>query len=135
MHVFFSSNLPSPVRWTLLGVLVVAMVAHVLATLQPVFSDEFLVLGNLWYFAQHRTIIPEHTKYPALYSYLVAPVVGVFVALSLASGYPPSMHEFPEWVTYRPEMGMWPARLVSLVCWGVCVWVDKDLAHMQVQNT
>lgn len=118
-----ADGLPAPVRCALFAVLVIAAAAHLLATLQPVFSDEFLVLGNFWEFIQHRTIIPSHTQYPALYSYLTAPVTGLFAAVTVALGRPPSIYDLSEWVALHPEMGMWPARLVSLVCWGVCVWV------------
>ena len=72
-----ADGLPPPMRHALIAVLVVAALAHLLATFQPVFSDEFLVLGNFWDFVQHRTIIPSHTQYPALYSYLTAPVTGI----------------------------------------------------------
>ncbi len=115
-------------RLMLLTILVIAALAHMLATLQPVFSDEFLVLGNLWDFAQKRTIVPDHTKYPAFYSYMSAPVTGVFVAASIALDLPPSFYDYSEWMALRPELAIWPARLVSAICWAVCAWAVYLLA-------
>jgi len=115
-------------------VLIIAALAHVLATLQPVFSDEFLVLGSFWDFVQHRTIVPAHTKYPTLYAYLTAPVTGLFAATALALGHPPSAYDLSEWVALHPEMGMWPARLVSLLCWGVCLWAVWRIAREMLDD-
>lgn len=115
-------------RVILLAIIIIAVVAHILATLQPVFSDEFLVLGNLWDFIQNHTIIPEHTKYPAFYSYMVAPVTAAFVGASVALGLPPSFYDYSEWMAMRPELAMWPARLVSAACWAICAWAVYLLA-------
>lgn len=109
-------------RIALFAVLAVAAVAHVLATRQPVFIDEFTVLGNFWDFVGKRTFIPDHTAYPTLFSYMAAPVNAVFMAMLVARGTPPDAADLSEWFAYRPEMGMFPARLVSLVCWAVFVW-------------
>jgi len=125
---------PRLARALLFGVLGVALLAHVLVTMQPMFPDEFLVLGNFWDFVQERTIIPGHTQYPALYSYLAAPVTGLFVALSVAVGVPPSAADVSEWIAYRPELGMWPARLVSLACWCVCVWAVWRIAREMLRD-
>jgi hypothetical protein len=112
----------------LLAAAATALLAHALATVQPVFSDEFLVLGNFWDFVQNRTIIPDHTKYPAFYSYMVAPVNALFFGASLAAGIPPSFYDFSEWMALQPELAMWPARLVSTICWAVCAWAVYRLA-------
>jgi len=127
-------RLPPAVRRMLMAVLLIAALAHVLATLQPVFSDEFLVLGSFWDFVQHRTIIPAHTKYPTLYAYLTAPVTGLCAAIAVALGHPPSAYDLSEWVALHPEMGMWPARLVSLVCWGVCLWAVWRIAREMLDD-
>ncbi len=115
-------GLPRAVQWLLVGAILLAITARALGTLRPVFSDEFLILGNLWDFVQDRTIIPGHTRYPSLYSYMTAPLTGLFALLSVAAGLPPSIYDFSEWMAYRPELAMWPARMVSFACWGVCVW-------------
>lgn len=115
-------------RTALLAVLVLAALAHLLATLQPVFSDEFLVLGNFWDFVQKRTVIPGHTKYPAFYSYMVAPVNAISVGASVALGLPPSIYDYSEWMALRPELAMWPARLVSMLCWAVTAWAVYRIA-------
>lgn len=112
----------------LICALAMGALARVLATRQPVFSDEFVILGNLWEFIQHRTIIPEHTQYPALYSYMTAPVTAAFFAASVLRGMPPSIYDMSEWSAYAPEAAMWPARLVSVACWCVCAWAVYRLA-------
>jgi len=106
----------------LCAVLAVALFAHLLVTQQPVFTDEFLILGNFWDFVTGPTIIPDHTAYPTLFSYLSAPLTGAFVALLVAAGTPPALQDVSEWFALRPEMAMFPARVVSLLCWCVCVW-------------
>jgi len=115
-------------RCVLIAAVVVAALAHVLATKQPVFSDEFLILGNFWDFVQDRTIIPSHTRYPAFYSYITAPVTGAVFALSLAAGRPPSVYDLSEWAAYHPQPAVWPARLVSLACWALCAWAVHRMA-------
>ncbi|MGM0492977.1 MAG: glycosyltransferase family 39 protein [Armatimonadota bacterium] len=132
----YHANAPAPAEATaprrlrvcLLAVGVIAALAHVLGTMQPVFTDEFLVLGNFWDYVQNRTIIPEHTNYPAFFSYMVAPANALFFGASIALGLPPSIYDFSEWMMLRPELGMWPARLVSTVCWAVCAWAVYRLA-------
>lgn len=129
-------NAPTPAESTaarllrafLLAVGLIAALAHVLGTLQPVFADEFLVLGNFRDYLQNRTIVPGHTNYPAFFSYMVAPVNALFFGVSIALGLPPSAHDFSEWMMLRPELAMWPARLVSTICWSVCAWAVYRLA-------
>lgn len=103
-------------------VLAIALFAHLLVTQQPVFSDEFIILGNFWDFVTGLTLIPDHTAYPTLFSYLSSPLTGAFAAVLVAAGMPPTFQDVSEWFAYRPEMAMFPARVVSLLCWCVCVW-------------
>lgn len=116
-------------RALLLGVLALALVAHVLVMQQPVFIDEFRILGNFWDFVGGRTIIPEHTAYPTLFSYLAAPFNAAFAAMLVARGGPPAAEDLSEWYAYCPEMGMFPARLLSLLCWAIFVWATGRMGR------
>ncbi|MFW6157014.1 MAG: ArnT family glycosyltransferase [Armatimonadota bacterium] len=122
-------GLSRPLVVLMAAIVAIAAIAHLLVTVQPVFSDEFLILGNFWDFVQNRTIIPEHTKYPAFYTYMVAPANAAFVAASVALGLPASIYDYSEWMALRPELAMWPSRLVSAVCWAVCAWAVFRLAR------
>lgn len=118
----------------LIGATALGVIAHLLATLQPIFSDEFLILGNFWDLVQNRTIIPEHARYPTLYSYMTAPITGLFAILSILSGLPPSIYDFSEWMAYRPLVAIWPARLVSFICWIVCLTAVHSLAFESLRD-
>lgn len=121
-------------RWLLIGAIAIGALAHALATLQPVFSDEFLILGNLRDFVQNRTLIPEHARYPTLFSYMALLPTGVFVLVSIASGLPPALNDFSAWMAYNPLVAIWPARLVSLACWGVCAWAVHAIALQSLRD-
>lgn len=127
-HISNDSAGSAWLRITLLAIVSVSLLAHLLATLQPVFSDEYLVFRNFRDFVQNRTLIPQHTQYPSLFSYMVAPVNAAFFGASVALGLPPSIPDFLRWTALQPELAMWPARLVSLICWGVTAWVVFLLA-------
>ena len=107
----------------LVAIMVVSTLSHLLATFQPAFADEYAPVGNVWDFLIHKTIIPSHTAYPALYSYMIAPFIGVFAATMVALGTPPSYYDYSEFMAYSPLVGLWPARVVTLICWAGSVWV------------
>ncbi|MGB3112665.1 MAG: glycosyltransferase family 39 protein, partial [Candidatus Omnitrophota bacterium] len=55
----------------------------------PTFIDEISFLLNVKYFAQYGTFIPFYTKYPTLYSYIIAvPVYFVFLVFYFVKGLP-----------------------------------------------
>lgn len=120
---------PNEGRWTrtLRVVLVVllgaAALAHVLATLQPPFPDESFITRNLLRFFQQRTILPEFAFYPTLYSYMVAPVTGLFAGAMVLSGMPPSIGDWREFSYFERLVALWPQRIVALACLAVACWL------------
>lgn len=111
-------------RWhlrVLVAVLCISGLTHVLVTLQPSFMDEYPVLGNVAHFAQHRTIIPDHTQYPPLYSYIISPFVGLWGATLALQGRLASVAELRGYLHVNPVVLFWGARLVTLICFAIAV--------------
>ena len=102
--------------WSLVGwsLAAAAVLAHVLYLGQPVFIDERLVLQNAVAFLSDGTIIPVHTAYPTLFSYLVTPLVAVAGGWLQLQGTLPSWEALPLLWRLQPTSVALPARLVAL---------------------
>lgn len=123
------SAIRPPLVAALLAVIAVGCGAHLAATWQPAFGDEFVVVQNIWRMISERTIIPPHAIYPALYTYLIAPAVVLSSAVRVWLGAPPAYEDLSELMTLCPLTAFWPARLVTMLSWVACLWVLYVLAR------
>jgi len=119
-------------RVLLLAAFGAAALAHVLVTLQAGFTDEVPIIRNVHHFVSHRTIVPPHTCYPTLYSYMIAPFTGLMVGALVAQGAPPTVADFQHLAYYDPAIAFWAARVTTATCLGLAVWLVYRSAVLAV---
>jgi|GEM_PF-4041493 len=99
----------------------------------PMFMDEYSFLRNVAHFAQQRTLVPVYTRYPTLYSYLIAgPAYLAYLAAYVARGYPwAGIHDasFLRFFFAENKMvGIWAARVVTMLfSAGTVVLMGREL--------
>ena len=108
---------------TILALIVIGCSAHLAATFQPPFMDEFVLVQNVGGMVTTHTIFPSHTQYPSLYTYLIAPVLLLNAAALHVTGILSKMSDLPALVAYWPPVSFWGARLVSFFAWLLTVGV------------
>ena len=113
----------------LIATVAVSAISHIAVIAQTPFGDEFVVIQNVWHMVIERTIFPPHAIYPALYSYMIAPALGLVASAMVSLGIPGSFQDLSELMSLRPLAVFWPARAVTLLCWGVTAWAVHRIAR------
>ncbi len=102
-------------RRALIATVGVSVITHLAVMWQTPFGDEFVVVENVLHMVIEHTIIPRHAIYPALYSYMITPAIGLVTSAMVALGIPGSFQDLSELMALRPLALFWPARVVTLL--------------------